>query len=71
MILRKWVIDFIFIDDKQVQSVNVIALDGRQMIYHNCKESSMIDLRELSPGIYLLQVKTRNNKQSAVRLVKE
>jgi hypothetical protein len=63
--------DFIFIDDKQVQSVNVIALDGRQMIYHNCNESSMMDLRELSPGIYLLQVRTRNNRKSVVRLVKE
>lgn len=61
---------FIFIDER-VTSARLIAMDGKMVMDYDRSNGSVIDLSQMKPGVYLLQLKAGRDNKSIVRIVKE
>lgn len=58
------------LDSNKEADVNIYDLSGRHILYQNISGSSaQIQISELDPGTYILQVGKRNNSKNAIQFV--
>ncbi len=53
--------DFLFVESDQSASLHLFDLNGKLLV-QNLKDGKRLDVRNVTPGVYLLEIRTENNR---------
>ncbi len=63
--------NYIIVDGEDIQEVEIFDMMGRRLISHNTETSSMIDVSNLTNGIYLIRITDVDNNISMQKIIKK
>ena len=63
--------NYVIVEGEDIQQVEIFDMMGRLLMSHNMEESSMIDISNLTNGMYLLRTIDVNNNMSMQKIIKK